>query len=91
MPELNKVHESYKGQGLVLIGIHCDPDVAKRNSTVKAKGVKYAVCQAKAEETPEAYRIDGYPTVFVIDRKGIIRAVDPPDLGKAVKEALAAK
>lgn len=88
IPELNKVYASYKSQGLVLIGVHCDPDIAKRNACVKEKKIAYPVCNAVKDTSPKAYRIDGYPTVFVIDKKGVIREVDPGDLEAAVKKAL---
>jgi hypothetical protein len=91
MPELKKVHESYKGQGLVLIGIHCDKDIAKRNEIVKQKKLTYPICQDVANGTQKAYFLEGYPTVYLIDKKGFVRAVDPADLGKAVKAALAQK
>jgi cytochrome oxidase Cu insertion factor (SCO1/SenC/PrrC family) len=88
MPELQKVHAKYKSQGLVLIAVHCDPDVAKRDATVKSRKVTYPVAQAIGDKSPKDYRINGYPTVYLIDRKGVIRSVDPPDLEKAVKAIL---
>jgi len=91
MPELVKLHQTYKSKGLVLIGVHCDPDVAKRNASVKTNKLSYPICQDKGSKTADAYRIDGYPTVFVIDRKGIVRAVDPDDLEATVKAELAKK
>ena len=91
MPELNKVYGSYKGQGLVLIGIHGDPNVKERDKSVTQNKLTYPICQDVKEATLKAYKIEYYPTVFVIDRKGVIVAVDPEDLGKAVKAALAKK
>ncbi|AIE87438.1 redoxin domain-containing protein [Fimbriimonas ginsengisoli Gsoil 348] len=91
MPELKKVYGSYKGQGLVLIGIHSDKDVAKRDQCVKENKLPYPICEDKDMATLKAYHVEFYPTVIVIDRKGFIRAVEPPNLDKAVKEALAAK
>ena len=91
MPELKKVYGSYKGQGLVLIGIHGDPDVKGRDGVVKENKLNYPICQDVKDKTMKAYKIEYYPTVFVIDRKGVIVSVDPPDLDKAVKAALAKK
>lgn len=91
MPELKKVYGSYKGQGLVLIGIHGDPDVKGRDSVVKENKLTYPICEDVDQKTLKAYKIEYYPTVFVIDRKGIIVSVDPLDLEKAVKAALAKK
>ena len=91
MPELKKVYGSYKDQGLVLIGVHCDKDVAKRDACVKTNKLPYPICEEKGDAAEKAYRVDGYPTVYVIDRQGIIRAVDPDNLDKAVQEALKQK
>lgn len=91
MPELNKLYGSYKGQGLVLIGIHCDPDIAKRNATVKELKVTYPICQAIGESTMTAYKIEYFPTVYVIGKNGKIIAADPENLEKVVKAALKQK
>jgi cytochrome c biogenesis protein CcmG, thiol:disulfide interchange protein DsbE len=91
IPKLNKVYASYKGQGLVLIGIHSDPDVAKRDACVKENKIAFPVCQAIGKKSPTEYKIDGYPTYYLIDKKGIIREVDPENLEASVKKALAAK
>ncbi|HWA82259.1 MAG TPA: TlpA disulfide reductase family protein [Fimbriimonadaceae bacterium] len=95
MPENERVYRSYKGQGLVLIGVHLDPDIKQRDAIIKEKGVTYPVCEDKSPTKPggaaTAYHIEYIPTIFVIDRKGKIVAVEPPDLEKAVKKALASK
>lgn len=39
---------------------------------------------------PKAYGVTGYPTVFVVDRKGIIRDIDigySPDVGAKLRRA----
>ena len=91
MPELNKLYGSYKDQGLVLIGIHGDPDVAKRNATVKQLKIRYPICQTKGETTMTAYNIEYFPTVYVIGRSGKIIAADPDNLETVVKAALKQK
>ncbi|MBS1718297.1 MAG: TlpA family protein disulfide reductase [Armatimonadetes bacterium] len=93
MPENNRVYGRYKGQGLVLIGVHIDPDVKQRNAIIKQQGVTYPVCEDKFADKPNgvgrAYHIEYIPTIFVIDKTGKIIAVDPPKLEEAVKQALA--
>jgi len=92
MPENNRVYGSYKGQGLVFIGVHVDADVKQRDAIIKEKGVTYPVCEDKLPLKPggagTTYHIEYIPTIFVIDKKGKIIAEDPPDLEKAVKQAL---
>jgi len=84
------VYQSHKGQGLVLIGVHSD-DWKKGLDTAKKHKVNYPITNDVKGVSGEAYKIDGYPTVYVIDRKGIVRFVDPPDLGASVKKLLSEK
>lgn len=77
---------------MVLIGVHSDPNVAERDKVAKEKKLTYPICQDTfAKErgvTGTTYDIDGYPTVFLINKKGIVSAVDPQNLDAAVKAAL---
>ena len=91
IPHLNEVYRRYKGQGLVLVGVHGDEDTAKAKSTAKEKKVAYPVVQFDPKVTLRNYRVMGFPTVFVIDKKGRVRFVDPPDLDAAVKKLLKEK
>ena len=92
MPENNQVYGRHKGQGLVLIGVHIDPDVKQRNAIIKQKGVKYPVCEDKFPNkhagVAAAYHIEYIPTIFVIDKNGKIIAEEPSNLEEAVKRAL---
>ena len=95
MPENNRVYRKYKSQGLVLIGVHVDPDVKKRNAVIKQQGVTYPVCEDELPNKPggagTTYHIEYIPTIFVIGKNGKIIAEEPQDLDKAVKSALAQK
>jgi peroxiredoxin len=75
---------------LVFIGIHCDkwPEAQK---TAKQHKISYPITNAIGGKSPKAYKIDGYPTVFVLDKKGVIRSVDPDNLEAEVKKLLKQK
>jgi len=92
MPENNRVYRSHKDQGLVFIGVHVDANVKQRDAIIKEKGVTYPVCEDKSPNKPggaaATYHIEYIPMVYVVDKKGKIIAEDPPDLEKAVKQAL---
>ena len=93
MPENNQVYGRYKNQGLVLIGVHIDPDVKQRDSVIKEHGVTYPVCEdnapMKKEGASTTYHIEYIPTIFVIDKHGKIASVEPADLEKTIKKELA--
>lgn len=85
------MYGSYKSQGLVLLGVHGDPDWAQAVAVAKSEGIKYPITNDIDQKTLGAYKIEYYPTVFVLDKKGVIRAVDPADLDATVKKLLKAK
>ena len=95
MPELRTVYGKYESQGLVLIGIHSDPDIQQRDSIVSSMDLPYPICEdtfaAKKRVTGSLYKVDHYPTVVVINRSGEVSAIDPPDLDAAVRAELAKK
>ncbi len=69
MPEVQKLHESYADDGLVVIGVHsksggetCEPFVTKR-------GFTYPIA-IDTGETAVAYGVDSLPTYFLVDRSG---------------------
>jgi thiol-disulfide isomerase/thioredoxin len=73
-PQLSKWQAAYGAQGLSVIGVTSDPvDVASR--TAQALSMRYAVASDPAEETAAAYSVRALPTMFVIDKKGVIRDV----------------
>jgi thiol-disulfide isomerase/thioredoxin len=73
-PQLSKWQAAYGAQGLEVIGVTSDPvDVAAR--TAQALAMRYAVASDPAENTAAAYSVRALPTMFVIDKKGVIREV----------------
>jgi peroxiredoxin len=72
--DLSRLHATYADQGLSVVGLTGEPvDVA-----IKAAGdlaMKYAVASDKREETAMLYGVRALPTMFVIDKKGVIRDV----------------
>ncbi len=76
MPKLNELHNRYKDQGLVLIGVHSDPDGDKMAESVKANELTYIIAHDPERNLMKAFECDSYPDYVVIDRKGIVRVVD---------------
>lgn len=82
------MYRSYKDQGLVFIGIHgdkWDEAVAK----AKDAGIEYPITNDDGGKTMDAYGVGAFPTIYVLDKKGVVRYIDPPHLGETVKELLA--
>jgi hypothetical protein len=92
VPKLNELHEKYAKDGLVLIGVHSDPDTAKGKESVKTDGMKYVV-SFDGGKLMKAFKCDSFPDYVIIDHKGIVRAVDlaNAEAEKAIKMLLEEK
>ena len=73
LPVLQRMHEKYKDQGVVVIGIdpYDDPIKADMADFVAKRSVGYTVVFSD-RELPQKYRVTGYPTLFFINREGKI-------------------
>ena len=90
IPHLKALYRSHKSQGLVLIGVHCDEAKAGANA-VKRHGINYPDTNDVNGKSQAAYGIMAYPTVFVLDKRGRVRFVDPQDTEQAVTQLLREK
>lgn len=73
LPTLQRIHEKYKEQGVVVIGIdpYDDPVKADMADFIEKRSVGYTVVFSD-RELPQKYRVTGYPTLFFINREGKI-------------------
>ncbi|MBR5831657.1 MAG: TlpA family protein disulfide reductase [Bacteroidales bacterium] len=73
LPTLQRMHEKYKDQGVVVIGIdpYDDPVKADMADFIEKRSVGYTVVFSD-RELPQKYRVTSYPTLFFINEKGKI-------------------
>lgn len=73
-PKLSALQARYGAQGLVVVGITTeDADVA---ATFKERTqMRYAVATDPTTETSQAYNVASLPTLFVLDRRGVVREI----------------
>jgi thiol-disulfide isomerase/thioredoxin len=92
VPKLNELHQKYSKEGLVILGVHSDPDTAKGVAGVTEFGIKYPAA-FDGGKLFKALGCDSYPDYVVVDRKGIVRVVDLAnnEVERAVKHFLAEK
>jgi peroxiredoxin len=82
MPQLNQLARDFQGKPVQVLGMNIDKDTADAQFVVDKLKLNYP--NLRAGEMPKQYGVTGYPTVFVIDRKGVIRDIDigySPDVG----------
>ena len=81
VPSLVNFDRKYRGQGLVLIGIHTpefppyagEHDKANLARALKQYGIDYPNAQDNTSRTWNLYRIRYWPSFVLIDKKGVIR------------------
>ena len=91
VPLLKTLHDKYATQGLVVLGISVDSSLRLANRTIKEKGMiwpQLVDARGFQSEAALAYRVDGTPTVFVLDRAGKI--VARPSSARGIEQNLAA-
>lgn len=77
LPYLNKWHNSYKDQGLIVIGIHTPEFTFEKvasnvEAAVKRYSVNYPVAQDNDYKTWRAYQNLFWPATYLIDKNGEI-------------------
>lgn len=72
VPMLNRVRERFGAQGLEVVGLTDDRDEVALRSADKL-GIAYAVGAQTSPETLADYGVRALPTLFVVDRAGVIR------------------
>jgi peptide-methionine (R)-S-oxide reductase len=78
LPFLKRWHERYNDKGLTIIGVHSPEfDAEKKIENVRREiaslGIRYPVVTDNDYETWRAYKVEAWPTVFLLDKSGHIR------------------
>ena len=76
-PALVRMYKKYQDQGLVVLGVNYqDPNSDTGVLTfMKNTLVNFPIARDVGERVGRAYRVDGLPTSYFIDRKGVLRDV----------------
>ena len=78
LPFVESWHDRYKDKGLTVIGVHSpefdeEREVEKVRSEVASLGIRYPVVTDNDYKTWTAYKVEAWPTVFLLDKQGRIR------------------
>ncbi|MEO8877590.1 MAG: TlpA disulfide reductase family protein, partial [Polyangiaceae bacterium] len=73
-PELAHIQAKFGAQGLQVVGISTDP-TSEVSEFAERKSLGFAVLSDENGDTTHAYGISAIPTVYVIDKRGIVRDV----------------
>jgi thiol-disulfide isomerase/thioredoxin len=83
-PHIKKVYDTYHDKGLEIVGVSCDTDGDDLKTFLKANpGLSWpelfdpkAAAQSAFHPLAVQFGVHSIPTLFLIDRKGIVRTVD---------------
>lgn len=96
-PELARLDQKYKSQGLSVLGVTSDDEDTARE-VVKKWNIPYDVASDGMKQTFTTYSVTAIPVIFVIDKKGVIRevvvgndAAQRAETEKLIKKLLAEK
>lgn len=88
MPGLCQLAEKYEHDNFEVIGIHTDHFKHGLPEYLSKTHLPYIIAVDNNEQTREVYHVTSYPTTVVIDRKGIVRAINPKSLEDDIKQLL---
>ncbi|MCS6915983.1 MAG: redoxin domain-containing protein [Myxococcales bacterium] len=91
MPHIRALWRRHAGHGLRVVGISAETEEVI-SQLAREHRVGYTLALDVQGQASRAYRIHAFPTMFVIDREGIIRAItnDVDEAAAAVQAALTA-
>lgn len=78
LPALKRWDASYRDRGLTIIGVHTpefdrEKEIDSVREQVRALGIRYAVLTDNDGESWNAYSIQAWPTILILDKQGRIR------------------
>jgi peroxiredoxin len=73
-PKLSALQAKYGAQGLSVVGITTD-ELEQAAAFKERTQMRYPVVSDPNGETTSAYGVSGLPTLFVIDKRGVVRDV----------------
>lgn len=94
-PHERSLVSRYKGRPFALLGVNSDNDRESLKRVIAAQGITWRSWFDRAPDGPisTTWQIEGWPTIYVIDHRGIIRYVHVRDdaledaVEKLVREA----
>ena len=87
-PHERSLVETYRNRPFAIVGVNSDSDMAKLREVRAKEGITWRSFRDGRPPGPiaDAWNVSGWPTVYLIDHRGVIRAVNPE--GSALDAAI---
>jgi thiol-disulfide isomerase/thioredoxin len=85
IPRVKDLYKTYHAKGLEIVGVDCDSDDDTVNAFTKDKEMTWTQLREESQsEEPwhplaKQWGVSGIPTMFLLDKKGVLRDVDARD------------
>jgi peroxiredoxin len=89
MPQMNQIAAHFAGKPVAVFGMNTDRVDEDAKFVIDKMGLKYP--NLKAAEIPAKYHVQGFPTLLIIDQKGVLREIHTgysPKLKEKVVETI---
>jgi thiol-disulfide isomerase/thioredoxin len=89
MPQLNSLAQEYRDRPVAVVGMNIDRDTV--DARFVADKLRLGYTNVLARDEYKKYGVQGFPTVYVLDRRGIIRDIlvgYSPDVGSKLRTAV---
>lgn len=74
MPQINQLSQDLKNDAVAVLGMNTDEDPKDAQFVVDKMGLRYQTLRA-GQDLPDKYGVQGYPTVIIVDARGVVRDV----------------
>jgi len=93
LPTLRRWYEAYASTGFEIVGVHTpefesDKDPEALAAAIERDGVRWPVFQDNAYATWDAYNNRAWPTFYLLDRAGVIRAVHTGEISERFPDGI---
>ena len=85
IPRVKELYKTYHAKGLEIVGVDCDSDDDTVNAFTKDKEMPWTQLREESQsEEPwhplaKQWGVSGIPTMFLLDKKGVLRDIDARD------------
>jgi thiol-disulfide isomerase/thioredoxin len=90
-PALQEIHQKYKDQGVVVLGISLDEDKSDMEGFLKKSKTDFAIVRDPKGKLAEKLDVNSIPTSYLIDKSGKIVAIHSGYGGDATKRQYVAE
>ena len=74
-PFMNELQRDLAGRGLAIVAVSVDKAAEDARGFAASHPARFTLALDRTGTCPAAYQLPGMPTSFIIDRRGVIRAV----------------